>query len=35
MIVDGDMSPEEAMEEAAIEAQDGLDLAWETWEQLD
>ncbi len=35
MIIDGDMSADEAMQEAAAEMQDGLDLAWETWEQLD
>ena len=35
IIIDGDMSAEEAMEEAAYEMQDALDLAWETWEQLD
>jgi ABC-type glycerol-3-phosphate transport system substrate-binding protein len=35
MIIDGDMSADEAMKEAASEMQDGLDLAWETWEQLD
>jgi multiple sugar transport system substrate-binding protein len=35
LIIDGDISAEEAMEEAALEMQDGLDLAWETWEQLD
>jgi ABC-type glycerol-3-phosphate transport system substrate-binding protein len=35
LIVDGDMSADEAMEEAAVEMQDALDLSWETWEQLD
>ena len=34
LIIDGEMSADEAMEEAAIEMQDALDLSWETWEQL-
>jgi ABC-type glycerol-3-phosphate transport system substrate-binding protein len=34
-IVDGDMTADEAMKEAASEMQDSLDLAWTTWEQLD